>query len=177
MGQRTAAAMLLLLISPALALVAVLVRVLDGKPVLFRQRRLGRDKVPFEILKFRTMAGDPDPGVTRLGAVLRRTGIDELTQLINIARGDMCFIGPRPLTEQDVARLGWDGETYATRWRVRPGLTGYAQFAPVCDKDLSWALDDQYARERSPWLDLRITLASGAVLVLGKQRVKAWMFR
>jgi lipopolysaccharide/colanic/teichoic acid biosynthesis glycosyltransferase len=174
MGQRTAATLLLLLISPVLAVVGVMVRVVDGGPVVFRQPRLGLEKVPFEILKFRTMAGGE---VTRLGGVLRRTGIDELPQLVNIARGDMRFIGPRPLTTYDVERLGWDTEAFCTRWRVRPGLTGYAQFAPVCDKDLSWALDDRYARERSLWLDLRITLASAVVLVLGKQRVKGWMFR
>lgn len=174
MGQRLAAALLLLFLSPLLAVVAALVRLADGGPVLFRQERLGRGKVPFEILKIRTM----DAGrVSPLGGVLRRTGLDELPQLVNIARGDMRFIGPRPLTTYDVQRLGWHGAQHATRWAVRPGLTGYAQFAPVCDKDLSWALDDLYARERSLGLDLKITVASGAALLLGKQRVKGWMFR
>ncbi len=173
MGQRVLASLLLVAIAPLLLAVAALV-LLDGRPVVFRQHRLGRDKVPFEILKLRTIAGGE---ITRLGGVLRRTGIDELPQLVNIARGDMRFIGPRPLTSYDVERLGWAGPEYADRWLVSPGLTGYAQFAPVCDKELSHRLDDYYARERTLWLDVKITAASAAVLVLGKRRVKGLMFR
>jgi len=174
MGQRVLAGLLLVAIAPLLMAVSAAVLLLDGRPVVFRQHRLGRDKVPFEILKLRTMA---DGEITRLGGVLRKTGIDELTQLVNIARGDMRFIGPRPLTEYDVERLGWAGPEYADRWLVSPGLTGYAQFAPVCDKELSHRLDDYYAHERTLWLDLKITAASAAVVVLGKRRAKGLMFR
>lgn len=174
MGQRIVAALLLVACSPLFVLTALLVLLLDGRPVLFRQLRLGRDKQPFEILKLRTMT---DGEVTRLGRLLRGTGLDEAPQLVNIARGDMRFIGPRPLTSYDVERLGWGGPDRASRWGVRPGLTGYAQFAPVCDKELSWDLDDRYARERDLALDLRILVGSVGALVLGKQRVKGWLVR
>ena len=174
MGQRVLASVLLVAVAPLLLAVSAAVLLLDGRPLVFRQQRLGRDKVPFEILKLRTMA---DGDITRLGGVLRRTGLDELPQLVNIARGDMRFIGPRPLTEYDVERLGWAGPEYDDRWLVSPGLTGYAQFAPVCDKELSHRLDDYYAHRRTLALDLKITAASAAVLVLGKRRVKELMFR
>jgi lipopolysaccharide/colanic/teichoic acid biosynthesis glycosyltransferase len=174
MLQRLLAATLLVLLTPLLLVLALLVLVCDGRPVLFRQARLGTGRRPFDILKLRTMVGDQ---VTRLGRVLRTTGLDELPQLANIAAGDMRFIGPRPLTEADVARLCWDSAEHDSRWLVPPGITGYAQFAPVCDRDVSWSLDDHYARNRSVPLDLRIVVASGAALVLGKRRAKEWFWR
>jgi lipopolysaccharide/colanic/teichoic acid biosynthesis glycosyltransferase len=174
MGQRLLATTLLVLLAPLLLVLVLLVLVCDGRPVLFRQVRLGTGRSPFHILKLRTMAGGQ---VTRLGRVLRATGLDEIPQLANIAAGHMRFIGPRPLTQADVARLCWDSAEHDSRWLVPPGITGYAQFAPVCDRAVSWSLDDHYARNRSVVLDLRIVLASGAALVLGKQRAKAWFWR
>ncbi|KRF17146.1 hypothetical protein ASG90_07450 [Nocardioides sp. Soil797] len=159
---------------PVLAAVAVAIRVLDGGPVLFRQPRQGLDRQPFAILKFRTMR---DGRVTGIGGLLRRTGLDELPQLINIARGEMRFIGPRPLTAADVRRLEWDSPAHDTRWQVRPGLTGYAQLGTVCDRDVSWSLDEHYAQHRGPAMDLRIVMASVSALLVGKQRAKAWFWR
>jgi lipopolysaccharide/colanic/teichoic acid biosynthesis glycosyltransferase len=172
MTHRLLAAVLLALVSPLVALLALLVR-LDGGPALFRQTRLGVGRAPFTIYKLRTMH---DGQVTGLGRVLRRTGLDELLQLVNIARGEMRFIGPRPLTGADVVRLEWDRPEFDSRWQVAPGLTGYAQFAPVCDRAVSWSLDDFYARHRTAGLDLRITVASCVALVLGKQRAKGWFW-
>ncbi|MCW2781224.1 MAG: sugar transferase [Marmoricola sp.] len=174
MGQRIVAAVLLMVLAPVLALISLLVLAFDRGPVLFRQDRLGVARRPFSIYKFKTMVGGRP---TRLGAVLRRTGADELLQLANIAAGDMRFIGPRPLTEADVLRLEWDTPDHDTRWLVQPGITGYAQLAPVCDRAVSWSLDDFYAQHRTRVLDLKITLASGAALFLGKQRAKAWFWR
>lgn len=174
MVQRLGAAVAAVLLAPVLAVLALAVRILDGRPVLFRQVREGVGRRPFEILKFRTMR---DGSVTRVGAVLRRTGLDELPQLVNIARGEMRFIGPRPLTGDDVARLEWDSAAHDVRWQVAPGLTGYALLASTCDRRLSWSLDEHYARHRSPGLDLRILLASAAALVVGKQRAKGWFWR
>lgn len=172
MAQRLIAMLLLVIALPVLALVGLAIALADGRPLLFRQERLGRGKDRFEILKLRTMS---DGRVTRLGGLLRRTGIDEIPQLVNIVRGDMRFIGPRPLTAYDVERLGWADPGHAARWEVRPGLTGYAQFAPVCDRDLSWRMDREYAERRTAWFDLKLTAATAATLVVGKQRVKGWL--
>lgn len=174
MAQRLLAAVLLILTMPLLALLVLLVLLLDGRPVLFPQERLGVGRRTFRIWKLRTMSGGE---VTRLGRVLRRTGLDELPQLVNIVVGDMRFIGPRPLTEADVRRLAWDLPEHDSRWLVPPGVTGYAQLATVCDRAVSWSLDEHYARNRTLALDLRIVTASAAGLVLGKRRAKGWFWR
>ncbi len=156
---------------PALLLTAALIRFCDGAPVLFRQDRLGRGRRPFRILKLRTMSGGR---VTRLGAVLRDLGLDELPQLWNVLAGEMALVGPRPLTGADVARIGWGGERFAARWAVRPGLTGLAQLAPVrrCDARVSWLLDRTYVRRCGVGLDLRILAGSALVPLLGKRRLR-----
>src|SRR6266540_6243610 len=110
--------------APVMALVAIAVLIDDGAPVLFGQERLGYRRRRFRILKFRTMR---DGCVTRVGRMLRATGLDELPQFVNILRGDMSAVGPRPLTVADVTRLGWMAPRYDFRWRVLPGLTGLAQ--------------------------------------------------
>src|SRR6186713_1995399 len=94
----------LLAFLPAMAAIAGAILLEDGWPVLFRQERLGRDRLPFAILKFRSMR---DGRITRVGRLLRATGLDELPQFVNILRGDMSAVGPRPLTAADVTRLGW----------------------------------------------------------------------
>ncbi len=174
MGHRIVAALLLVALAPLIALLALVIRVCDGSPALFPQERLGLGRRPFTIWKLRTMA---DGEVTRCGGVLRRSGLDELPQLLNVARGEMRFVGPRPLTAADVARLEWDGPERDARWRVAPGLTGYAQLAPVCDRDVSWSLDDDYARKRSLSLDARILGASALGIIIGRARAKQVFWR
>jgi lipopolysaccharide/colanic/teichoic acid biosynthesis glycosyltransferase/glycosyltransferase involved in cell wall biosynthesis len=156
----TGAAVALALLAPLLGLVAVAVRLRLGAPVLFRQRRTGWREQPFEILKFRTMrdgpAGASDTArLTRLGRVLRRTSLDELPQLWNILRGEMSFIGPRPLLER---YLGFYTARERRRHRVRGGLTGWAQIHGR--NDVAWSerleLDAWYADHISGGLDLRI---------------------
>ena len=112
--------------APVMAIVAAAVLVDDGRPVLFRQERLGYRRRPFVIWKFRTMR---DGRVTRAGRVLRASGLDEIAQFFNILSGDMSAVGPRPLTVADVQRLGWGSAAFDFRWEVRPGLTGLAQIA------------------------------------------------
>ena len=157
----------LVLASPFLALAALAVKLEDGGPVLYRQTRVGRDGVDFELLKLRTMVvgaetmgaglsvNRGDSRITRTGRLLRRLSLDELPQLWNVVRGEMSVIGPRPTLRYQV-------EQYDDRQRhqldVKPGITGWAQVNGRAE--LPWAdrieLDVWYVEHRSPRLDLRI---------------------
>jgi lipopolysaccharide/colanic/teichoic acid biosynthesis glycosyltransferase len=163
----------LIAFSPVMAAVAGAILLEDGRPILFRQQRVGRTRRPFTMVKFRSMRGDR---VTRVGRMLRATGLDELPQFLNILRGEMSAVGPRPLTEADVGRLGWSASRYDFRWRVRPGLTGLAQvMAPSAG--VSASLDRCYVTRQSLWLDVRLVALSFAVNALGKTRVRALLLR
>lgn len=153
----------LIVLSPILLIVALAVLIAMGRPVLFRQTRPGRGGKPFDMLKFRTMRADTQGGgvasdahrLTRTGAFLRRTSLDELPELWNILKGDMSLVGPRPLLMQYLDRYTPE---QARRHDVRPGLTGWAQ---VNGRNaLSWeekfALDTWYVNNRSFGLDVRI---------------------
>lgn len=160
------ASVTLIATAPLCAGVAAAIRVIDGSPVLFVQRRVGREREPFDVVKFRTMC---DGEVTPLGRVLRALGLDELPQLINVLRGEMSLIGPRPLTKHDIERLSWDDPRFDDRWSVRPGITGMAQLSHRCDPGLSMRLDLYYAEHASVWLDLLVaagTVASPLVRLL-----------
>lgn len=164
----------LLAFSPVMAVIALAIILEDGWPVLFRQARLGRRRRPFPILKFRSMRNGR---VTRVGRTLRATGLDELPQFINILRGDMSAVGPRPLTESDVTRLGWTGPRYDFRWHVRPGLTGVAQVTEARSGRLSLGLDRRYVSRQSLSLDVRLVAISFAINALGKRRVRRLLVR
>ncbi|HEX7082168.1 MAG TPA: sugar transferase [Gammaproteobacteria bacterium] len=164
----------LALLSPLLLLIALLIRLEDGGPALFTQIRVGAGKRPFRIYKFRTMR---DGSITRIGRWLRSTGLDELPQLVNMLRGEMSLIGPRPLTEADVMRLGWNDDAHALRWSVRPGVVGLAQLYAGRGARLSWFLDAAYVRGRRFRLDAEIVAATAVMSVLGKPRVRAWLRR
>jgi lipopolysaccharide/colanic/teichoic acid biosynthesis glycosyltransferase len=164
--------------SPVLALAALAVRLGDRGPVLYRQTRVGKHGVDFELLKLRTMvvgaetqgAGfavdKGDARITNIGRLLRRLSIDELPQLWNVLRGEMSVIGPRPTLRYQVER-------YTPRQRrrldVRPGITGWAQVHGRAA--LPWAerieLDVWYVEHRSPWLDLKILAKTPFVLFGG----------
>ena len=164
----------LLAFGPIMAAIAGAILLEDGSPVLFRQERLGRMRRPFTILKFRSMR---DGHVTRVGRILRATGLDELPQFINILRGDMSAVGPRPLTASDVVRLGLTESRYDFRWRVRPGLTGLAQVTAAQSGRLSLRLDGRYVARQSLWLDVRLVAVSFAINALGKRRVRRMLAR
>jgi len=160
------AAVALLLLSPLLAVVAVAVRVSIGAPVLFRQRRPGKGGQPFELLKFRTMSDAVDghgrllPDAQRLGrigALLRELSLDELPELINVIKGEMSLVGPRPLLMQYLDRYTPD---QARRHDVKPGITGWAQIngRNAISWDERFALDVWYVDHRSLWLDLKILM-------------------
>ena len=154
----------LVLLSPLLAVVALLVRVRMGSPVLFRQQRPGRDGRPFEMTKFRTMTdrrgadGELLPDAERLTALgrwLRRTSVDELPELLNVVHGDMSLVGPRPLLME---YLPLYTSEQARRHEVRPGITGWAQVngRNAVTWDETFALDVWYVEHRSTRLDLEI---------------------
>ena len=166
-----AAALLLALLAPVLLAVALLVRLRLGRPVLFLQTRAGRDGRGFRILKFRSMRVGPGPDAERLdgfGRALRRSALDELPQLVNVLRGEMSLVGPRPLP---LDYLRHYGPRHALRLRVRPGLTGPVVVAGRNEVD--WParleLDATYA-EAPPTLhgDLRILSATLPVWLSGR---------
>ena len=157
---------------PVQGVVALLVRRRLGTPVLFRQTRPGKDERLFELVKFRTML-EPDPErgltsdeqrLTRFGALLRATSLDELPTLWNVVRGDMSLVGPRPLLVQYLDRYSFEQRR---RHEVRPGVTGLAQVSGR--NAISWeeklALDVEYVERRNLALDLRIIARTVAKVV------------
>ena len=169
-----AASFLLVLIAPLLPLIAILIVLDDGGPVLFTQTRVGRHERPFRIYKFRSMR---EARVTRVGRRLRSTGLDELPQLVNVLLGDMSVIGPRPLTNADVVRLKWDDDKHALRWSVRPGIIGLAQLYAGRGARLSWFLDCRYVNARRLGMDMGIIVLSAAMTLAGKRRIRHWLRR
>jgi lipopolysaccharide/colanic/teichoic acid biosynthesis glycosyltransferase len=171
----------LVLASPLIGLAALATKLEDRGPVLYRQTRVGKDGVDFDVLKLRTMvvgaetmgAGyavdQGDRRITRIGRFLRRTSIDELPQLWNVLRGDMSVIGPRPTLRYQVEQYD---EHQRHRLDVRPGLTGWAQVHGRAE--LPWAerieLDVWYVENRSPRLDLEILLRTPLALFRGTYR-------
>jgi exopolysaccharide biosynthesis polyprenyl glycosylphosphotransferase len=173
----------LLLLSPLVLLFAVLVR-RDGGPALFRQQRVGEGGTPFEILKLRTMSVAPpeqsawttdnDVRVTKVGAFLRRSHLDEAPQLLNILRGDMSLVGPRPEQVAYVTRLAEQIPFYNQRHIVKPGLTGWAQvrigYAGSTRGTLFKLCNDlYYVKHHSLSLDLTILLETVRTLVADRQ--------
>lgn len=110
--------------------------------------------------------------VTFIGRIIRKTGIDELPQLVNILIGQMSLVGPRPLTDADIVRLEWDKEYYLERWKFKPGIVGLAQLSPICHKKMSWFLDRYYIRNQSVVMDIKIVAAAALIPFLGKQFVQ-----
>ncbi len=162
----------LLFFGPLMLCVAGAILLDDGRPILFRQARLGRGRRLFEIVKFRSMR---DGRVTRVGRVLRASGLDELPQFLNILSGELSAVGPRPVTEADAARYGWTGPSAAARWQVNPGLTGLGQLAGRSPRE-SIRLDRCYSRRRSFLFDCRLVAMSFVVNVLCKSRARRLLF-
>ncbi len=168
--DRLIALLTLAALSPVLLVLTWLIR-RDGHPALFRQTRAGRSGRPFIVLKFRTMRPDvdpfgdspqtgEDPRITRVGRWLRETSLDELPQLINVLRGEMSLVGPRPLYVQQMAE--WN-ERQRRRLLVKPGLTGLAQVSGrgglTIEEKLE--LDVRYVETIGLWADLRILWRTG----------------
>ena len=186
--HRLAAAVALVLLSPVILAVAAWIRIADGPGILFVQDRAGLGGVPFRMLKFRTMVHDSvalsaqlgisdpfglvenDPRITRCGRFLRRTSLDELPQLVNVLRGQMHLVGPRPDVLPQVAHYSAED---ARRLEVKPGITGWAQINGRDDIDWPqrFALDRWYVDHRSVRLDLRILWRTVATLHRGEAPV------
>jgi lipopolysaccharide/colanic/teichoic acid biosynthesis glycosyltransferase len=189
------AALALLLLLPVLAAIAIAIRLDSPGPVLFRQRRVGRDMAPFTILKFRTMHSAADEGrhrayvqaliagesattgglyklavddrITRVGRFLRRRSLDELPQLLNVLRGSMSIVGPRPVIEYEVERYpSW----YLDRFAVRPGLTGLWQTSGRNSRTYEEMvrLDVEYAGRQSLALDMKILFKTPWTVIRGR---------
>lgn len=183
--------LLLLFLAPALLTIAIAVKVSDPGPVFYRHRRLGRKGKRFGCLKFRTMAADAearlarlletnphaatewletqklrtDPRVTRIGAFLRKTSLDELPQLWNVLKGEMSMIGPRPITREEIARYGRDRKYYLL---VRPGISGLWQVSgrSSVSYDRRVQFDREYLEDWSWGQEIRIAaLTIPAVLM------------
>jgi lipopolysaccharide/colanic/teichoic acid biosynthesis glycosyltransferase len=173
------AAVLLLLCSPLLVAAAIAIRFESHGPVLYRQRRVGRHGHPFDLWKLRTMvpgaeamgAGiyvlEGDPRITRVGRMLRRFSLDELPNLLNVLRGEMALVGPRPTVQEQVDRYT---ERPRRRLEVKPGITGWAQVNGRTS--LPWPerieLDVWYVEHRSLALDLRILARTARLLATGR---------
>jgi lipopolysaccharide/colanic/teichoic acid biosynthesis glycosyltransferase len=171
-------AALLVITSPLLAVAAIAIRLESRGPVFYRQLRVGRGGEPFELWKLRTMvpgaesmgAGiyvlEGDPRITRMGRLLRRFSLDELPNLVNVLKGDMAIVGPRPTVQEQVDRYT---DRQRRRLEVKPGITGWAQINGRTS--LSWPerieLDVWYVEHRSMWLDLRILLKTARMLATG----------
>jgi exopolysaccharide biosynthesis polyprenyl glycosylphosphotransferase len=175
-------AALLLLLSPALLFLAMAIRVLSSAPVLYVQDRVGNGGKCFQLLKFRTMvpnaeissgavlASDDDPRVTSIGKLLRRFRMDELPQLVNVLRGDMSFVGPRPERPEFVESFLQQVPGYSERHKVKPGITGLAQvrsyYHTTAENKLKYDL--AYIYNYSLSLDLMILLETIKVVLIRK---------
>lgn len=179
-----AASVLSIAVSPVIVACALAIWLEDRGPIVYRQTRVGQDGAPFRMLKFRSMRVDAeadgtprwadanDARVTRVGRFIRRMRIDELPQLLNVLRGEMSLIGPRPERPAFVDTLSRELPNYAIRHRVRPGITGLAQVryryaASIDDAARKLEYDIEYVANRSAWLDLRILVATVGVVLLG----------
>ena len=178
-----------ILLSPLMGMIAVCVAAEDGAPVFYHPRRVGRYGKPITVLKFRTMRTDADqlekmlspeeleeykvnfklendPRITRVGAFLRKTSLDELPQLLNIIAGSLSLVGPRPVLQEETELYGEDRDLLLS---VKPGLTGLWQSrgrSNVTYEDgARQAMELRYVRERGLWLDIRILFWTvGAVI-------------
>jgi lipopolysaccharide/colanic/teichoic acid biosynthesis glycosyltransferase len=173
------AAAALVVLSPLLALAALAIRLETHGPVIYRHRRVGRHGGSFELLKLRTMVEGAetigaglyiehrDPRITRTGRLLRRFSLDELPNLVNVLRGDLAIVGPRPTVSEQVDRYT---DHQRRRLEVRPGITGWAQVNGRTS--LSWPerieLDVWYVEHRSLGLDLRILARTVKLLATGR---------
>ena len=174
-----------ILSAPLVALIAVLIKLDTSGPVFFVQERLGRLERPFRCIKLRTMcdnaerltgpvwASASDPRITRVGRVLRKTRLDELPQLLNVLRGEMSLVGPRPIRKHFADQLAQDIPFYRLRFLERPGLTGWSQVnskyvSTFLEQVTKFRFECEYLTRQSLLFDIYIILRTGIVVLSGK---------
>lgn len=155
---------------PLLLIASFAVKIKLGSPILFRQQRAGKGGKVFTILKLRTMVdgdGEDEERITPLGRFLRKTSLDELPQMINVLRGEMSIVGPRPLLEEYLPHYS---KEQFRRHEVKPGITGWAQIngRNAITWEERFKLDIWYVDHASLWLDLKIVLKTFASVINGK---------
>jgi exopolysaccharide biosynthesis polyprenyl glycosylphosphotransferase len=177
--------LLLIISSPILIIVSVAIKIDSEGPVLFKQERLGQNGKPFKVLKFRSMIKDAekytgpvwsqkdDPRVTRMGKFVRKARIDEIPQMINVLKGEMSLVGPRPEREFFVEKLSKEIPYYKRRLKVRPGVTGWAQIKhkydeTIEDVKIKLRYDLFYIENMSIRMDFKILLRTVYVVLFGK---------
>ena len=156
---------ILILLSPLIVVISLLLFFQSGLKVIFIQHRIGINQVVFTIYKFKTIKNKK---ITFVGKFLRKSGLDEIPQLYNIIKGDMSFVGPRPLTKFDIDRLNWNKPEFNKRWTVKPGITGLAQLSRTCSSSLALKNDLYYIENKSFFLDLKLIAKSLLVPIIGK---------
>lgn len=170
---------LLLLLWPLLIIISILIKLEDGGSILFTQYRLGKNKKLFKIYKFRTMKENHDNPdlrvflgdnrITRIGVLLRKTSLDELPQLINILKGDMAIIGPRPILPEEMKDQG-EEKAYEKRFSCLPGLCCSVdiKYRASADRELQFSMDTSYVEKIGFWEDLRIAIQVAGTVLKGK---------
>ncbi|MDC7249522.1 MAG: sugar transferase [Sphaerochaetaceae bacterium] len=172
-----------IVLSPLLILVSILIKIDSKGPVIFKQERIGKSGKVFNILKFRSMnlnaekqgvyESKNDPRVTKIGKIIRKLSIDELPQFLNIIKGDMSIIGPRPTLTYHPWKYNEYSDFQKIRFSVRPGVTGWAQINGR--KDVEWnkriELDVYYVENLSIWFDIKIMFKTVIKVILMKDNV------
>ena len=171
----------LIILSPLILIISILVFIASGRPVIFKQKRVGYKNTIFTIYKFRTMKNgmrqtktedlteeEIENDITFIGKILRKLSLDELPQLFNILKGDMSFVGPRPLIpqEDEIRKLREKYNVYS----VRPGITGWAQVngRDFIDDEQKATLDKEYVEKHSIFMDIKIMFRTVWVVLAGK---------
>ena len=155
-------------------IISLLLTFKERHPVLFKQERIGKNRQPFQILKFQTMINEVP---TKTGLLLRKTGLDELPQFINVLKGDMSIVGPRALTIYDIDRLNWNDDFHSIRWNSKPGITGFAQVYGGQHRKTSWFWDKYYINNNNIIIDFGIVGISFLMNIFGKTRVRQIIFQ
>lgn len=163
----------LVLLFPIMLIIAIAIKGEDNGSILFKQKRLGKDQKEFTIYKFRTMVEnayeiggaisyDGDPRITKIGNILRKTSLDELPQLVNILKGEMAIIGPRPILKEEFGEFKWEASycDYKKRYDVLPGLfcTVDVDYRATASRELQFEMDRQYVKDMSLILDIKVFL-------------------
>ena len=175
--------LLLLILWLPMIIIAIVIKCDSKGPALFKQKRIGKNKKPFTVLKFRTMcdhayekggvaSSESDNRITKVGKFLRKTSIDELPQLLNIFLGQMSVIGPRPVLDWEYEEFA--KEEYEPRFKVRPGMfcTVDVKYRAAAPRELQFEMDAEYAKKMSLWLDVKTFFGVLKTVFTGKNVYK-----